>query len=1043
MRPVALLALALLAPPAAAQPKPLPADLVAPTDALSPADERKAFTLPPGFDAQLVASEPDIQKPMQMAWDAKGRLWVTTSYHYPFAAPPGKGTDKVFVLSDFDPDTGRAKTVKTFASDLNIPIGILPLPDGKSVLVSSVGEIRKYTDADGDLKADSFEVLFSGFGWRDTHGMYNSYTLMPDGWVYSCHGFNNDSTVKGKDGHEVKMQSGNVFRFRPDGSRIEVYSRGQVNPFGMAVDPWFNLYTADCHSRPITQVIPGAYYESFGKPHDGLGYGPTMFGYAPGGTGMCGVAWYDADHFPKDHVGSLFLGNVVTNRVHRAKVEWKGATPNAVQQPDLIASTDRWFRPVDIKLGPDGALYVADFYNKIIGHYEVDLKHPARDKDRGRLWRVVYKGEKAAAPKPHRADFTAAKDAELFEDLFHPNLTVRFLAGHQLRQRFTDRGGKDFDLPNAVERMKKSPEQAPAVYAWIVSIVRPGPERDLVKDYLKLFDDKGEVPTKIDEHQGHFTRALTGRAALTEEERTFIGGLLQPELSQLLSPHARRAAAEAVILHPHADFVQPLLAALKATPATDTHLRHALRVALRNCLRNAAAWPKEYDATYAEIALAIPNEKAAGFLAAQIKSVAGDKVSAVAEHVARYGTENDERALFGAIGLATSNGANPDPILAAFKGLQARGKKLKKEAADSLLKQAERAAITFDFPVGGSKPGEEKPVLWGLRVLNALPAVVERDASPDSLQLALTTPAALALLAEKPSAPAEARLGATEVLLRYAPAEGLKVARKLVSSTATAADFRDRLLLLLANSSNKDARLDARDALKDAPYRTAVAVGVALAGSPAGAEELLTAVKMGKAPTRLLQEKAIVERLRAANVPDLDKQLAALTKGLPPADLRITELIKKRAAVFASSKPDKEAGAKLFAKHCAACHKIGETGGKIAPQLDGIGLRGVERVLEDVLDPNRNVDQAFRARVVTTKDEKTLTGLMLRVEGEVLVLADGEGKEIRLATADIETNRETMLSPMPANFAEVLPEGEMIHLLAYLLDQKIPAAKKE
>ena len=216
-----------------------------------------------------------------------------------------------------------------------------------------------------------------------------------------------------------------------------------------------------------------------------------------------------------------------------------------------------------------------------------------------------------------------------------------------------------------------------------------------------------------------------------------------------------------------------------------------------------------------------------------------------------------------------------------------------------------------------------------------------------------------------------------------------------------------------------------------------------LAGSPGGADDLLNAVKVGKAPARLLQEKVILERLKSAKIPDLDKQIAALTKGLPAADLRIAELIKKRTAVFASSKPDKEAGAKLFAKHCGACHKIGEMGGKIAPQLDGIGIRGAERVLEDILDPNRNVDQAFRARVITTKDEKTITGLMLRVEGEVLVIADGEGKEVRLPTKDIETNRETMLSPMPANFGDVMPEADFVNLVAYLLDQKVPVAKKE
>src|SRR5262245_39102853 len=195
---LAVLALLLIASPVAAQPKQLPPELVAPTDALSPADERKAFTVPAGFDVQLVASEPDIQKPMQMAFDAKGRMWVTTSYHYPFAAEAGKATDKLFILSDFDPATGKAKKVKVFASDLNIPIGILPLPDCKSCIVSSVGEIRKYTDTDGDGKADKSEVLFTGFEFVDTHGMTNSFTLMPDGWVYACHGFRNDSKVKGK-----------------------------------------------------------------------------------------------------------------------------------------------------------------------------------------------------------------------------------------------------------------------------------------------------------------------------------------------------------------------------------------------------------------------------------------------------------------------------------------------------------------------------------------------------------------------------------------------------------------------------------------------------------------------------------------------------------------------------------------------------------------------------------------------------------------------------------------------------------------------------
>jgi putative heme-binding domain-containing protein len=1021
---------------AAAQPKQLPPELVAPTDALSPADERKAFTVPAGFDVQLVASEPDIQKPMQMAFDAKGRMWVTTSYHYPFAAEAGKGTDKVFVLSDFDSTTGKAKKVQIFTSDLNIPIGILPLPDCKSVIVSSVGEIRKYKikETETGPKADGFEVLFTGFGYRDTHGMYNSYTYMPDGWVYACHGFANDSTVKGKDGHEVKMNSGNTFRFRPDGSRLEVYSRGQVNPFGMAVDPWFNLYTADCHSKPMTQIIPSAYYESFGKPHDGLGYGPVMFGYDPGGTGMCGLSWYDADQFPKEYNGMMFLGNVVTNRVHIAKIEWHGATPKAVQQPDLIASTDRWFRPVDIKLGPDGALYIADFYNKIIGHYEVDLKHPARDHDHGRIWRVVWKGKdgKAPAPKFHRADFTAASNKELAQDLFsHPNLTVRFLAGHQLRER------KWQSLQEALPKGDQLLDNLDRMVGWVGFI------GEAVEDpvALKAFEHFFTVASKLKPEQltGHAIRAINSREKWGEGERK----LLLAAFKSFDSPHQMRAAVEAVIFHPHAEFVRPLIELLKKTPADDTHLKHATRIALRNCLRDVDAWPKEFDAAYADIALAVPNEKAAQYLLAQLDAgkLEGSKVPESAEHIARYGNaENVEELMTSLTQTLKSAPLNADAILAGFKGLQTRGSQLATASVDHILLRSQRQLITADFSPG-TVAAELRQILPALKVLAALPAVAPR--SPKLMELSRDSRATLTHYITSPKAPTEVRIPAGDVFLRYAPDEALGLLRKQLADTATPEPVRAAFLLTFASSAIKEARLDARDALKDAPYRTAVAVGVALAGTQLGAQDLLDAVKMGKAPARLLQEKAILERLRAANIPKLDQQVAALTKGLPPLDQRLAELIKKRSTAFASAKPDKELGAKLFAKHCAACHKIGEQGGKIAPQLDGIGLRGLERLLEDTLDPNRNVDQAFRARIILTKDEKSITGLMLRVEGEVLVIADGEGKEVRIPTKDIASNRETMLSPMPANFGDVIPEGEFAHLIAYLLDQKTKEPPKK
>ncbi len=371
---------------------------VRPTDPLTPAEEQKSFQLPPGFEIQLVASEPDILKPLNMAFDARGRLWITESTEYPYPAPPDrKGRDNIKILEDTDGD-GRADKITTFADGLNIPMGIYPYLDG--CIAYSIPFIWHFRDTNGDGVADKRTKLYGPMGYeRDTHGMNNGFTRGFDGWLYACHGFNNQTTVKGKDGHVVTMHSGNTYRMRLDGSRIEQFTHGQVNPFGMAIDPLGNLYTADCHSKPIYQLLRGAYYPSFGKPHDGLGFVPPMMNHLHGSTANAGIVFYAAENFPNAFRGNIFTGNVMTSRVNRDSLVYRGSTILAKEEADFLTSKDPWFRPVDIQLGPDGALYVADFYNKIIGHYEVPLDHPGRDRARGRIWRIVYTGD-AKESKP-------------------------------------------------------------------------------------------------------------------------------------------------------------------------------------------------------------------------------------------------------------------------------------------------------------------------------------------------------------------------------------------------------------------------------------------------------------------------------------------------------------------------------------------------------------------------------------------------------------------------------------------------------------------
>ena len=224
-----------------------------------------------------------------------------------------------------------------------------------------------------------------------------------------------------------------------------------------------------------------------------------------------------------------------------------------------------------------------------------------------------------------------------------------------------------------------------------------------------------------------------------------------------------------------------------------------------------------------------------------------------------------------------------------------------------------------------------------------------------------------------------------------------------------------------------------------ARLQTTIAVG--LAASPAGAEKLLEAVKTGKASARLLQEPAVKPRLEATRLPRLKERLAELTVGLPPAGKEVQDLLQRRRESFQDGKKNAALGAQVFTKSCANCHQVGGQGAKIGPQLDGVGVRGLERLLEDVLDPNRNVDQAFRQTTLTLKKGQVLTGLLLKEEGAVLVLADSQGKEVRVPKDEVEERGTSQVSPMPGNFAEQIPQGDFNNLLAYLLTLQSKAEK--
>jgi putative heme-binding domain-containing protein len=1003
------LALPLLAcPPATrAQPEPPP---IAPTDPRSPADEGKGFHLPPGFEVQLVAAEPDIIHPINMAFDARGRLWVTTSIEYPFPAKGPKTKDAVKILEDFGPD-GRARKVTTWADNLNIPIGVLPLRDG--AIVHSIPDVWRMHDARGAGKAGKREVLLGTYGFQDTHGMTGNFVRGFDGWVYATHGFANTSTVKGKDGSAITMTSGNTYRFQADGTRVEHFTNGQVNPFGLCFDPLGNLYSCDCHTRPIYQLLRGACYPSFGRPHDGLGFGPEMMQHMHGSTAIAGIVYYAAADFPPEFRDNVFIGNVVTNRINRDSLKKHGSTYLAVAQPDFLRSDDPWFRPVCLQMGPDGAMYVADFYNRIIGHYEVPLTHPGRDKTHGRIWRVVYRGPdgKRQAKAP-RADWTKATSNELVRDLGHPNLVVRLLATNEL----ADRGGKEIiEAVGKVMRRREGSAVQRMHGLWVL-------ERLGALDAVTLTTAARSAESGL---RVHALRVLGERKSLTPAERGLVlGGLNDADV------FVKRCAADALGRHPSPDNLRSLLDLRQRVPAEDTHLLHVVRMALRDQLLPKSAWDGVRATNWsdadlralADVCLGVPSAEAADFLLAHLPGLTEgrERVLDYVRHIARHSRADrteDVRAF--ALARHTHDLTLQASLVGALKqGAQERGLRLGSalpawagELAGKLLASRQDSEVAAGIDVAGM-----------LRVAAAQDRLV-------------------AVLRSK-KAPEAQRRAAAAALVAIDPARHVGLLGQILGDAAEPLALRDHLADTLAATGQFKAREELVSALASAPAKLQSAIALALAGSKEGAEKLLDAVASGKASARLLQEPAVQQRLGQARVPDLPQRLAKLTHGLPSANEKLQAVIAQRAAGFRRAKADPRLGALVFEKTCAVCHQIANKGAKIAPQLDGVGGRGADRLLEDILDPSRNVDQAFRSTTLTLTNGQIVSGLLLREEGKVLVLVDTQGKEQRIPGDTVESRVVSQLSPMPADFAEQLGEGDLYNLLAFLLEQRAPAVKK-
>ncbi len=396
----------------------------------SPEESKKTFKLPAGYEINLFASEvdfPNLRKPVQMTFDAKGRLWVTTMPSYPQYLPGKPVNDMILIYEDTNGD-GKADKETVFADKLHVPTGI-ELGDG-GVYISQQPNIMFLKDTNGDDKADERKVILHGFDSADSHHASHAFTWDPGGALYWQEGTFHYSQIETPYGPKRLNEAG-LFRFEPKTQKFDIFvSYGFANPWGHYVDRWGQNFVADASG--------GANY--YGTAFSGQVDYPSKHGSMKQFFKMqwrptAGCELVSSRHFPDDTQGDYLLNNCIGFQgVLRYRVKEDGSGFSATPVEPLLKSEDPNFRPVDLEFGPDGAFYIVDWYNPLIGHMQHSLRDPNRDVEHGRIWRITYKDRPLVKP----AKIAGASVPELLELLKSPEDRTRYRARRELREHSQD-----------------------------------------------------------------------------------------------------------------------------------------------------------------------------------------------------------------------------------------------------------------------------------------------------------------------------------------------------------------------------------------------------------------------------------------------------------------------------------------------------------------------------------------------------------------------------------------------------------------------------